>query len=368
MPVLTGRLTLVAVVLVALLALAGVAWLVVRRPGSRGNGRRLVFARAGAAVVLVLVAQAMAVVAVGLKVNDSYGFYASWNDLLGDTSPTGATIHTGQLVAPGHGRVVVRSVRNTQAGSPDQVLIWLPPHYHSLALLHRRLPVVMFLPGQPSTPQVAFTHFRFGAVASQEIAAGTVPPFIGVFPTLAVSPPTDPECTNVPGGPQSESWLGGAVPRYVEKHFRASAAPRNWSAMGFSEGGNCAAKLVLGRQQQFSSAASFAGYYRPQQDPAFGPLLGDRHLVHRNSPTWLYQTRGLRTGRLLVIASRQDIETWPGSQRFLQTAQGDPRVSSLTPAQGGHNYFVYAALLPAALRWTASGWGARASGVAKTST
>jgi hypothetical protein len=358
---------LVAVVLVALLALAGVAWLVVGRPNARG-GRHAVLVRGVAAVALVLVAQGMAVVAVGLKVNDSYGFYASWNDLLGDTSTAGVTIHTGRLVAPGHGRVVVRSIHNRDAASPHQVMVWLPPQYDAPSQLHHRLPVVMFLPGQPSTPQVAFTHFRFGAVASQEIAAGTVPPFIGVFPPLAVSPPSDPECTNVPGGPRSETWLSKAVPRYVEQHFRASTSARNWSVMGFSEGGNCAAKLVLGRQKTFSSAASFAGYYLPQDDSDFASLLTHRHLVHRNSPTWLYQTRGLRAGRLLVIASRQDIETWRGSRRFLRVARGDPRVSSLTPAQGGHNYFVYAALLPAALRWTASGWGSRASGVSNTRT
>lgn len=147
-PVLTGRPLFVIVVAAALLALAAVTWLVVGRPG--GSRRRSVLVRGGAAVVLVLVAQGLAVVAVGLKVNDSYGFYASWNDLLGRTSTAGTTIHVGNLLVPGQGRAVARTVPARRAGRLDRVLVWLPPQYDEATYRHQRLPVVMFLPGHPS--------------------------------------------------------------------------------------------------------------------------------------------------------------------------------------------------------------------------
>jgi hypothetical protein len=350
---------LILVVLGALLAMAALVWLAVDRRRRR-TGRRAVLVRAGAAVSLVLVAQALAVVGAALKVNDSYGFYASWNDLLGTTDTATTPIRVGNLVAGGQGRIVSRTIPDPRAGTATQVLVWLPPQYDEPAFRHVRLPVVMFLPGQPSTPQIAFTHFHFAQAASQQIASGRVPPFIGVFPSLEVSPPRDTECTNIPGGPRAESWLSGVVPHYVHHHFRAQKPGRDWSVMGFSTGGFCAAKLLLAHQLRFGSAASFGGYYVPLDTGTSGNLFGgSRGRARHNSPTFLYETRGLRTGHLLVIASRQDPEAWPDARRFLHIAGTDPRVASLVPAQGGHNYYTYNALLPTALRYVASHWRTR---------
>lgn len=365
MPVLTGRPLLVLVVAAALLAVAAVTWLSVGRRD--GRTRRSVLVRGFAAVGLVLVAQGLAVVAFGLEVNDSYGFYASWNDLLGRTSTAGTMIHVGHLVVPGQGRAVVRTVPARRAGRLHQVLVWLPPQYDQPAYRGQRFPVVVFLPGDPSSPQVAFSHFQFGSFASREIAAGRVPPFIGVFPTLTVAPPRDTQCTNVPGGAQVETWLARDVPAYVRHHFRVAAPGRNWSVMGFSAGGFCAAKLLLAHEQQFSSATSIAGYFHPLQDGSTGPLFGGSSRLRRhNSPTWLYLHHGLPRDRLLVISSRQDIQAWPEARRFLSLARTDPHVASLLPPQGGHNYTVYRSLLPRALQWTASGWTPHTVGVVHT--
>lgn len=352
---LTGGTVLVVAIIAALVTLAAVVWLavLVPRPGRRSH--RL--ARGAGVLVLALLAQGLAVLAAGLVVNDQYDFYASWSDLAGQGSTNAAVIHVGGLAAHGQGHLVLRTIHRHRVGYDDRALIWLPPQYGQPAYRHHRFPVVMFLPGQPSSPEVVFHQFDFAGVASRDIANG-VPPFIGVFPTLMVDPPHDTECTNLPQGPAAESWLTRSVPAYVRSHFRVLPTGRAWSVMGWSTGGFCAAKMMLGHQREFGSAVSFGGYYQPLEDHTTGDLFGGS-IVRReaNSPTWLYRSHRLLQDRLLLVASRQDRESWPATRTFLHKTSTDPHVAFLTPGHGGHNYRVYRNLLPAALRWSSQRWG-----------
>lgn len=328
-----------------------------RMTASRG---RMLLRRGLPVLVLVLAAQACAVGAVAADVNDQYSFYTSWGDLTGQRTRQVA-IQTGGLVGSGQGHLVVRTVRSRDTGPDDRVLVWLPPQYGRPAYRHHRFPVVMFLGGQPSTPQVVFRHFAMGAVATRMIDHHHIPPFIAVFPTLMVSPPRDTECTDIPHGVKAERWLAHAVPRYVRRHFRALPPGRSWSAAGWSTGGFCAAKLLLDRPRAFSGAAAFGAYFTPLVDHTTGPLFGDdAALRHYNSPQWMYQHRGGTHGdRLLVIAGKQDAETWPQTRAFLKVSSGDPHVAGITFPYGGHNYRNYVTYLPATLHYLSEVWGVR---------
>jgi enterochelin esterase-like enzyme len=345
----------------ALLAVAALGVLVTRPGNTSGTplARRLV-RRTAPVVALALAAQGLAVMAVGLAVNDSYGFYTSWSDLLGRTSG-GARIQTGGLVAAGQGRVQVLTVQAHVDGRNDRVLVWTPRQYDAAANRDRSFPVVEFLPGQPNSPDGAFRHFDFGAIASSLISSGRVPPFVAVFPTLMIAPPRDTECTDVPGGPQAETWLERDVPAFVASHFRVQPPGPGWSVMGWSTGGFCAAKLLLSHPEQYSSAASFGGYYQPVQDRTTGNLFqGRRTLEDHNSPMWLYQHLqthgGLGNARLLVVAGRQDGETWPETKAMIDLAGSDPSVAHLVFPTGGHNYHNYRQYLADVLSWSASAW------------
>lgn len=352
---LTGRPLLLLAVAGAVLTLLAAVLLAVRR-NDRPLGRRLLL-RGAPVAVLVVLAQALAVSAFALEVNRQYAFYTSWADLTGGVTQ-GTAIQTNGLLTSGQGALHVVTVHNRRYGRDDQLMVWLPPQYSDPAFATHRFPVVMFLSGQPSSPQTVFRQFHFGSTATKAIAQGRTPPFVAVFPTLMVAPPRDTECTNVPNGPAAENWLAYDVPGYLAAHYRVRPVGKAWSAMGWSTGGFCAAKLVAAHPDRFGSAVNFGGYYQPIVDHTTGNLFGGRkELRWHNSPLWLYDHRsGLHGSRLLMIAGKQDHETWRSTSLMIRKTAGDPAVSHIAFPVGGHNYRNYSAYLPAALSWSASTW------------
>jgi len=344
----------------AVLSVLAVAALVSRQSTQPTSLGRRVALRTTPIVALVLAGQACAVAAVGLAINNSYGFYTSWSDLLGRPSSDTA-IRTGGLVRSGEGAARSYTVRAPVDGHNQRVLVWTPRQYDAPSAAQHRFPVVVFLPGQPSTPDGTFRHFQFAATATRLIDSGKVPPFVAVFPSLMISPPRDTECTDVPGGPQAESWLQTYVPAFVTAHYRVQPPGPGWTVMGWSTGGFCATKLLTSAPARYSSAVGFGAYYQPLEDRTTGDLFhGDRALEQENSPLWLYlrdqRHGGLGGDRLLIVAGKQDKETWPQSQRMLAVTARDPSVAHIAFPEGGHNFENYRHYLPAALVWSASAW------------
>lgn len=308
-------------------------------------------------VLTVLLAQALAVMSMALIVNNQYGFYTSWADFVGDIGPSARIVTTG-LVPPRQGSARVVRVPRTGGIRDNQVLVWLPPEYNDPAYSDYRFPVVMFMPGSPGQPADIFAQYEFSYYATREVARHRVPPFIGVFPTMTTNAPRDTECTDVHRGPQVLTWLGVHVPHYLTQHLRVAHPGTNWTAMGYSTGGFCAVKLQFTYPNTFGSSVNFGGYYTPLQDNTTGKLFGpNTDAYNRNDPMWLYQKYGLRSGRLLMVAGRQDRESWPSTRVMLRATAGDPGASNLIFPLGGHNYHTYRMYLAAALDWSAKSWG-----------
>ena len=312
--------------------------------------RRVGWVRSATQLVTVLTCQLLAVSTVFLWVNNQYGFYNSWSDLFGRSGGT-ATITTNDL-NPGTGTIQTLNVPGSPA-TDHQVVVWLPPQYNQPHHDHTSYPVLLVLPGQPSTPDAMFAHFNFGTTATAAIDSGQVKPFIAVLPPLMTNPPRDTECTNIPGGPQAETWLSHDVPTSIQTQLRTDGSP--WTALGWSTGGYCATKLLLHQPQQFGKAASFGGYYQPLTDHTTGNLFDNKIKVRNyNSPTWLYHHGGLHGRQLLVVSGRQDHESYPSTASFLTATHGDRGISSLIFPTGGHNYHNYSRYLPQTLQWLQS--------------
>lgn len=335
-------------VLASIAAVVGPAALVL---WLRRRTRRRTWSRSLGQFASVVGCQLLAAMVLFLWVNVQFGFYTSWSDLLGRSSATEATISGGALVPKGDGRGQVVTVHGgPHGGGTHQVLVWLPKQYDQRTAATTRFPVVMVLPGQPSTPDAMYTHYTFGTIATREIDSGRVRPFIAVFPPLMTNPPRDTECTDVAGGPQAETWLDRSVRQTVDQDFRVSSRP--WSVIGWSTGGFCSAKLLLHHPGHYQAAVSLGGYFQPLTDHTTGDLFGDRlTAIRQNSPLWLYRHAGLHGRQLLVVTGLQDTESYAPSKVFIDAARGDPSVSKLVFASGGHNYHNYRILLPAVLQW-----------------
>jgi dienelactone hydrolase len=312
----------------------------------------------------IVVSQALLVSAVGLYANNTFGFYNTWSDLLGGASQA-ATIETNGLVAANgsQGRVEKLTVKIPGGQGPESerlgVMVWLPKEYDDAANSNKDFPTVMMLPGQPSDPGAVFNGFDFGVQASTVIASGKVPPFVAVLPPIMIAPPRDTECTDVPNGPQAYSWLLDVRSQVVNK-YRVHSGPVRWSAMGFSTGGFCAAKLLTKDRDKFGAAVSIAGYFEPTADNTTGDLFGgSMELQNQNSPLYLMQQSPQQQTNLLIVVSQDDTQSWaPGesyadSEKTINATKSIPGVSTLVLQSGGHSFDTYAPTLPQSLEWLA---------------
>src|SRR5689334_7459766 len=119
---LTGRPLLVLTITLAVAAILGLVFLVLRTSGMPAMARRRRVAFVAAAATLALLGPAFAVSATALVVNNDYGFYTSWADLIG-SGPAQVAITTGSLVRPGQGTLEVRTVHAHAGGLDDRVIV-----------------------------------------------------------------------------------------------------------------------------------------------------------------------------------------------------------------------------------------------------
>ena len=173
------------------------------------------------------------------------------------------------------GQVLQITVRGEHTGIGSAAdYVYLPPQYFQPAYAQARFPVVLVLTGYPNDPWSIVKRLAVPATAARLVSGGQIRPAVYVMMNVSVALPRDTECTNVPEGPQSETFLAQDVPLAVERTFRVQAGRSGWAVLGYSTGGYCAAKLAMMDPYQFSSAVSMAGYYTAIMDNTTGNLYG----------------------------------------------------------------------------------------------
>jgi S-formylglutathione hydrolase FrmB len=173
-----------------------------------------------------------------------------------------------------------------------------------------------------------------------------------VMMNVSVAMPRDTECTNIPAGPQVESFFAEDVPRVIEQSFRAQRDAAGWGVLGYSTGGYCAVKLAMMDPYQFKSAVSLAGYYVALRDDTTGNLYGNS-LGYRNENDldWRLTHLPAPPVSVLVASSRIGETTYPGTLAFLRLIHPPMRGYSLFLPQGGHNFHTWERELPQSLTW-----------------
>jgi S-formylglutathione hydrolase FrmB len=364
---LTGVPVQITVVVVALIAIAATVRLAPRVAGGRVVD---VPARLG----LVLGCQLCVIVAVLDLVNASFDFYGSWGDLVGvagGTTKTGApSTHAPDATNAGHSALVTPDtaapryrlpagqggiepvvIHGARTRISEHAFVYLPPEYFA-PHDETRFPVVVALTGYPGDAQNLITHLHLPTTVAQEIAARQMPPTIVVMLRSTVAPPRDTECTDVPHGPQAETFFAEDVPAALASAYRTSDRPTGWGAMGDSTGGYCAAKLVMRHSDRYAAGISLAGYYHALQDFTTGDLYG-RSKAYRDENDLLWRLRHLPPPpvSLLLTTSRVGEKDYAQTRRFLALARPPMRVASITLPFGGHHFSTWRRELPPALRW-----------------
>jgi enterochelin esterase-like enzyme len=275
----------------------------------------------------------------------------------------GSAGHTGQIGRSGTGPVVrtpatvgkvlqvnIRGERTGIGVTSD--FIYLPPQYFQRPYAHARFPVVLALTGYPNDPWSIVRRLALPATAARLVAAHRIKPAIYVMMNVSVALPRDTECTNVPAGPQVETFFAEDVPQAVERTFRAQTGRSGWSVLGYSTGGYCAAKLAMTDPYQYSSAVSLAGYYGAIKDRTTGNIYGGSQAYqNENNLDWRLQHLPAPPVSVLVTSSRVGELDLPGTLTFLRLVHSPMRGYALLLRQGGHNYHTWLRELPQSLEW-----------------
>lgn len=144
------------------------------------------------------------------------------------------------------------SYRSTALNDSSWVKIYLPPNYASSGL---RYPVVYMLHGRGDTLSA---WGRNQAMFDELIAAGTIPPFIGVMPDAPSSNRggyyVDSAYTNsnLPGAKVETAFMTELVP-YIDANYRTLPERNARALAGYSMGAYGALRYALAYPEQFSA-------------------------------------------------------------------------------------------------------------------
>jgi enterochelin esterase-like enzyme len=309
-------------------------------------------------LALIGVCQLSAVAVVGVRINDDNGLFASWSDLLGSHhAPSDADISaatrqpTVQFTDLGGG-VLSTDYRGPSSGLQGQVLVWTPPQYYSDAYRNYRFPVIVLLHGVPGSPQAWVRGGRATTMLADLMRDGKMKPAVLVMPR--VDPGGNTDCIDVPGGPQTATWLSRDVPGLIAEQFRVLDQPSGWAVVGDSTGGYCAAKLPLQYPTVFATGMAFS----PDDfhgDPA---VVSSAPLREANDPIRL-ASLGAPVS-LLIATTGTDPSSTPDNAAALYNAARLPTYVAppIVVRDGGHNWGTWQALYPAVFGWVGAHLGA----------
>lgn len=193
-------------------------------------------------------AQLMVVLLVAVLANDYFGFYGSWHELFGmatpastgDARPLVARASQGRqrlltvqavngLNVPGGsapevtGQTQDVTIQGRITGLSTQAIVYLPPQYFQPAYARYRFPVAIVSTGYPGTLSALEDRLKYPYRLLTGIKGHTDKPIVLVMtqPSPTSVGGTDTECTNVPGGPQVDTFWAQDIPAAVEQAYPA---------------------------------------------------------------------------------------------------------------------------------------------------
>jgi enterochelin esterase-like enzyme len=306
---------------------------------SFSNGR-LRWVNRTAAIVACLAATA----ATGLIwVNRQVDAYPTWASMLGST----AAAADAPITPSDGGQVVGFTVDGPASHLSMPVYVYLPPGYRTDTAT--RYPVIEALHGYPGSPLQWIKKLNAPHVLDTEIGAGRMAPTIVLFPYQTPNPRLDTECTNLAGGPQTETFLTVDVPQYARAHFRVL---NSWGLTGYSAGAYCASDLLLRHPAEYAAAASLSGY----ADPGIRVGNGTEHTGYNEM--WRLTHLPIPAVALYLACARTDKNAMRGTEALARAGRAPMSVTTSYVNGGGHNQATWRAMEAPSFDWLSS-WLAR---------
>ncbi|MGK4584254.1 alpha/beta hydrolase [Kitasatospora sp. HPMI-4] len=372
---LTSHKVLALAVLAAVLAMTATVWL---WPRLARTSWKSVLGRIGA----LLVTQFAVLCALALVANNYFAFYGSWDDLLGTGDQGAVTVRssagtssdgraagaaTVQLLGkepvqgggadgrdPGQvGRIDSVRIPGPASGLTTDGYVYLPPQYFQSDHANARFPAAIVMTGFPGDAKNLITRLNYPGAALDLMRAGRMQPTVLVLMRPSPAMPTDTECENIPGGPQSETYFAKDVPKVMEASYRVAADPHAWGVMGDSTGGYCALKLTMRNPGSFLTGVSLSGYYKAAEDATTGDLFKGSE-QRRNEADLVWRLKNLpRPAVSVMVAGTEegDGDYKQLTDGFVAAVQAPMTVATANLPSGGHNFKTWGRLLPPGLEF-----------------
>ncbi|MGW4896523.1 alpha/beta hydrolase [Kitasatospora sp. NPDC004240] len=339
-----------------------------------------------ARIGLLTVTQISVLAVLALSVNNSFGFYTSWDDLLdpgGAKLALTATDRSKDAAAPSDalvrpteeggletvtdlpkgapeevGRVESIRVKGRESGLSDQMFVYLPPQYFDPKFALVRFPVVLAIAGYPGNTVHLLKELPVAQTAAELQQAGRMPPTVVVMARPTLTPPLNTECVDVTNGPRTETWFVKDVPEALRSAYRVGRSAASWATFGYSTGGSCAMRLAMRHPEVYGTASGLHADFRLVEDQwTNGALLGgDQNQLNQHDLGWRLQNLPAPAVSLLAVSTRKEAD-YQDTVRFVELAQqvaaANPqfKVESLYLDDGGHNFDSWVRELPATLEW-----------------
>ncbi|BAL87918.1 putative esterase [Actinoplanes missouriensis 431] len=303
----------------------------------RGNCRsRLLYRPALLALCLISAA------ATGLVwLNRQVDTYPTWASLVGAKAAAAEAVPVHDR--PGGGRILSLTVAGAASGLTMPMYVYLPADAEQHG--ERRYPVIEALHGYPGSPLQWLNKLGAAEILDREIASGRMAPTVVLFPYQTPRPSLDTECTNLVGGPQTETFLTVDVPAFAKTRLPVRTGPGTWGLIGYSAGGYCATSLLLRHPGQYAAAASLSGYSGP------GIAVGDgsEHTTYDNA--WRLRHLPVPAVALYLASARTDRAAMRGTTAIADLVRAPMSVTTAFVRTGGHNAGTWRAMEPPAFAW-----------------
>jgi enterochelin esterase-like enzyme len=238
-------------------------------------------------------------------------------------------------------------------GMERSYLIYLPPGYEAAAARGQRFPVLYFLHGSPSTPDIIFKAGRIGVDYDVLLHEHRIRPFLMVMPDGRNGTfMSDTEWANTVKDGKYGSFVTNVV-HAVDRRWATIPNRHDRLIAGFSEGAYAALNLTLHHLPVFGALESWSGY--THQSHTKGTFAGEPLFkVQANEPNmYIHKVarRVRRAGLHAYLYTGQRDPSAPQVINFARELRAAGANVTLSVFPGGHNWRMWRDHAPAMLEW-----------------